>query len=303
MADSPHIPYADAGRTGTMKYDIKIAGRGTYGDHHHPSGLLTAIFASVVLLVSASTHAQQEGRPDLESTWLGKLITFDDPRWSIEDVLCNQWCTLEQLEYIGALLADSANDKLSIAELLEQGSQFNSAYISSLLTTVAVEQQMQFDQTDDPVNECAPPGFFVQAVGQPLPIKIQQFDDRVEFRYEYWDVVRIVYTDGRDHPEALAPSLYGHSIGWYDGPTLVVETRGIEPNLYAVLEIDGLANTEQVVSIERYTRSEDGNQLNTILTIVDPMMLREPMVSKSSYLSFPGMEFQKYDCKAVSGEF
>jgi len=286
-----------------VRHDTGIIGRCTWGYPHLRRGLLTTIFVSVALLASTNIRTEEMDRPDLEGTWLGKLITFDDPRWSIEDILCDQHCTIAVFEHLTYLLADPANDDLSIAELQERGRQFNAEYIGSLFTTAAQEQRTQFDQADDPVNSCQPPGFFVQAVGQPLPIKIQQFNDRVEFRYEYWDVVRTVYTDGRYHPEDIQPSLYGHSIGWYDGPTLVVETRGIEPNLYAVLDVNGLANTERAISIERYTKSEDGNQLDTIMTIVDPKLLRLPLVSKASYLSFPGMEFQQYDCAAVSGEF
>ena len=286
-----------------MNPGVKISDRNTCWYPHHRSGLLTAIFASVVLLVSTGNHAREEGRPNLENTWMGKLITFDDPRWIIEDILCDNWCTLAQLEHIGTLLADPANDELSLAELKQQASQFNREYIASLLTMKAQEQNAQFDQSEDPVNACEPVGLLIQAAGQPLPFTIEQLDDRVVIRYEYWDVVRTIYTDSRDHPQDLAPSLYGHSIGWYDGPTLVVETRGIEPRLYAVLDVNGLTNTENTVTIERYTRSADGNQLDAIVTVEDPKMLLEPLVSMASYLSFQGMEFQKFECKAVSGEF
>jgi hypothetical protein len=37
---------------------------------------------------------------------------------------------------------------------------------------------------------------------------------------------RTIYTDGRSHPKNLEPSYYGHSIGWWEGDTLVVDTVG-----------------------------------------------------------------------------
>jgi hypothetical protein len=286
-----------------VKFNLEIVDRGIRGHPNHRRGVLTAFIASVALLASMNIHAGEMDRPDLEGTWLGKLITFDDPRWSIEDILCDRWCTLEQLKYIGDLLSDPANDDSNLTEIQEQAGQFNREYIAGLLTGRAKEQSAQYDQSEDPVNACEPVGFFIQSAGQPLPFKIEQSDDQVVIRYEYWDAVRTIYTDGRNHPQDLAPSLYGHSIGWYDGPTLVIETRGIEPKLYAVLDVNGLTSTEQAISIERYTVTPDRNQLDGIVTIIDPRMLRQPLVSKASFLSFPGMEFQKFECKAVSGEF
>ena len=39
---------------------------------------------------------------------------------------------------------------------------------------------------------------------------------------------RTIYMDGRKHPENLTPTYYGHSIGWWEGDTLVVDTRGLQ---------------------------------------------------------------------------
>jgi hypothetical protein len=95
----------------------------------------------------------------------------------------------------------------------------------------------------------------------------------------------------------------GHSIGWYDGPTLVVETRGIQPGLYAIQIVSGLTHSEQAVMIERYTKSQDGNQMDVFMNISDPRMLRQVVTMKESYLSFPGLEFQEFECEVKSGEF
>jgi hypothetical protein len=48
-------------------------------------------------------------------------------------------------------------------------------------------------------------------------------------RYEYWNAVRTVYMDGRPDPPDIAPSWLGHSIGWFEGATLVVDTSGLIP--------------------------------------------------------------------------
>ena len=261
------------------------------------------LLGAALLLFSAGVYAQSETRPDLEGTWLGKLITFDDPRWSIEDVLCHRFCTTVSLEYLNELLADPANDDLSLEEIKAKRLQWNRDYVAGLLTTTAQARIEGFDQADDPVNDCIPFGFIRQSVEQPLPLNIEQFDDRVVIRYELWDTTRTIYTDGRNHPQDLEPSRMGHSIGWYDGPALVVETRGVNPGLYAIQIVSGLTTSDQAVIIERYTKSQDGNQLDVFMTISDPRMLRQAVTMKESYLSFPGLELQEFKCEVKSGEF
>ena len=278
--------------------------RATGGHRRHYPIYLAVLFISVTLLASTNTRAQEVGRPDLSGTWMGKLITFDDPRWDLETVLCgNRNCTQETLDHLSEVLADPANDDQPLDEIGKRAEQFNRDYIAGLLTAEAQVRSAQFDQSMDPVNACDPVGLLVQSGRQPLPFTIEQSDDQVVFRYEYWDAVRTIYTDGRNHPEDLVPSLYGHSIGWYDGPTLVVETRGLQPNLYARRNIGGLSNTEHAVIIERYTRSADGDRLDDVFTVVDPRMLRQPLVFTASFLSSPGLGFQEFKCEVTSGEF
>ena len=38
--------------------------------------------------------------------------------------------------------------------------------------------------------------------------------------------------DGRTHPANLAPSYYGHSIGWWEGDTLVIDTVGFNEGFW-----------------------------------------------------------------------
>ena len=42
--------------------------------------------------------------------------------------------------------------------------------------------------------------------------------------YEWMNLNRHIYTDGRDHREGRPPSWMGESIGHWEGDTLIVET-------------------------------------------------------------------------------
>ena len=62
-------------------------------------------------------------------------------------------------------------------------------------------------------------------VGQ-YPIEFMFTPGRITTHHEAWMQWRIIYTDGRPHPapEDYDPTFGGHSIGKWEGETLVVDT-------------------------------------------------------------------------------
>jgi hypothetical protein len=63
---------------------------------------------------------------------------------------------------------------------------------------------------------------------------------------------REVFMDGRAHPEKILPSSYGHSVGHWDGDTLVVETVGYSERFW--IDRTGLPHSETLRTVERFTR-------------------------------------------------
>jgi hypothetical protein len=64
--------------------------------------------------------------------------------------------------------------------------------------------------------------------------------------------LRRIYTDGRAHPADPDPSFHGHSIGRWEGDTLVIDTIGVVPQaLIAVSEAVGLPNNGDLHVVER----------------------------------------------------
>ena len=75
--------------------------------------------------------------------------------------------------------------------------------------------------------------------------------------------------DGRPHPVNPSPTWYGHSIGRWDGDTLVVDTIGLDDRFW--LDGSGIRHTEQLHMVERWTRTN----LATMRNEVKPR-IREP---------------------------
>jgi hypothetical protein len=78
---------------------------------------------------------------------------------------------------------------------------------------------------------------------------------------------RVIYTDGRSHPKTVDPSYFGHSIGWWDGDTLVIDTVGY--NEAAWMERFAMPHTDRLHTIERITRT-DFTTLKYEITVDDP---------------------------------
>jgi hypothetical protein len=78
---------------------------------------------------------------------------------------------------------------------------------------------------------------------------------------------RIIYMDGRAHPKNVEPTYTGHSIGHWEGDTLVADTVGFNDGSW--IEAEGLPHTEQLHLVERFTRT-DYNSLKYDVTVDDP---------------------------------
>jgi hypothetical protein len=88
--------------------------------------------------------------------------------------------------------------------------------------------------------------------------------------------LRRIYTDGRAHTPDVNPTLYGESIGRWDGQTLVVDTTGILPQaILAINQAIGVPNDGDMHVLERI-HLEGANTLHDELTITAPKILTRP---------------------------
>jgi hypothetical protein len=100
--------------------------------------------------------------------------------------------------------------------------------------------------------------------------------------------------DGRTHPHDLAPGYLGHSIGWWDGDALVIDSVGFSENFW--MNRDGLPHTEQLHIVERLTRP-NFDTLNYEVTIDDPGAYTAPWTSGYTLGWQKGLELFEYSCQ------
>jgi hypothetical protein len=117
--------------------------------------------------------------------------------------------------------------------------------------------------------------------------------------YSYRNSVRHIYTDGREHPKNPEAAWMGHSVGKWDGDTLVVDTVGLRDEAW--LDTGGHEFSPELRVVERFRRL-DNNTLEIERTLTDPIALAKPFVIRISLKSRPDQDLnenqdgRQYDC-------
>jgi hypothetical protein len=103
-------------------------------------------------------------------------------------------------------------------------------------------------------------------------------------------IERIVHM-GAQHPANVQPSVHGHSVGRWEGQTLVIDTVGFEPNLSGIaLNVPSGPGKH---TVERLTLTEDRLRLRYEVTVEDPTYLAAPGTLTQQWDHRPDLEFSQ----------
>jgi len=184
----------------------------------------------------------------------------------------------------GVWLGGGANDA-DITRALKPGE-------SLVMLPWAEEVVKNRKSKEDPEANCLPTGI---PRGSPYPWRIAQTPGIYFIVFEgnihSW---RQIFMDGRKHPADPDPAWYGHSIGHWEGKTLVVDTVGFNDKFW--FDYKGHPHTEQLHTIERFTRTDAGN-MTIEVTIDDPGAYQKPFTTQGHARIMAGQELMEYICQ------
>ena len=103
-------------------------------------------------------------------------------------------------------------------------------------------------------------------------------------------VVRTIHMDAK-HPADVQPSPQGHSIGRWEGETLVIDTIGFEPDLSGIA-LNVPAGPDKH-TVERLTLTADRTRLRYEVTVEDPVYLSAPATLTQQWDHRPDLEFSQ----------
>jgi hypothetical protein len=139
-----------------------------------------------------------------------------------------------------------------------------------------LKERAENNGKDAPGAHCMPRG--ITNAGALFPYRLVQTANMLILLFED-DIPshRQVFLDGRSHPKDMNPLWMGHSVGHWEGDTLVVDTVGFDDRSW--LTAQGHPHTERMHVIERFHRRDLGH-LEIEFTIDDPGAYAAPWIIK-----------------------
>jgi hypothetical protein len=146
---------------------------------------------------------------------------------------------------------------------------------------------------DDPGAFCQAPGMPSLALGgADYPVEILITPEQITILMELHQQNRRIYMMLDEHPERLFPQRNGHSIGRWDGATLVVDTSAIR-----AITFGAVPHSDRVHVVERWNVIDAGASLVNELTITDQIMYAEAVTLRQVYTrAEPGARMLEYEC-------
>jgi hypothetical protein len=230
--------------------------------------------AALLLLAAGSAAAQ----PDIEGFWTPSFVPPPEGQVLVDKLPP------------GAVMIDDAG-----------GGELGEGDFGGLqLTDRAREEAAGYDYSVELSRDyaCTPPSvaFYMQA---PFPMEIYQDSKLIVFKMEYFDMVRIIFMDGRAHPPADAPhSKNGHSVGRWEGNELVVDTTHIASGTFMN---NGFSHTDDLHLTERFMPSADGSTLFVTQVSEDPETFAGLAARYFAFRRVPGEYVYPYDCDPSFG--
>jgi hypothetical protein len=152
--------------------------------------------------------------------------------------------------------------------------RLTAAYTETYENFQAAQARGENPELNERTSNCLPPGM-PAVMTQPYNIMFLFTPGKVTILQEAYMQVRTVFTDGRPLPEDPDPAFNGHSVGRWEGDTLVIETIGIKPGTR--LGRIGIVNTGALKVTERIHLDEtDPDRLHVEFTFEEPNVLAEP---------------------------
>jgi hypothetical protein len=151
------------------------------------------------------------------------------------------------------------------------------------------------EELPDKPAACFPPGMpkmMVMIYG----MEVLQTPKIIALTSEYQAASRRIWMDLKDHPAAdeLEETYTGHSIGHWDGDTLVVDTVGIRPDVSYFRHVE-MSHSRKTRIAERFHQTAPDTLVDD-MTLIDPDVFVKPWIKSFTYHYRPDLRIEEYVC-------
>ncbi|HTI67295.1 MAG TPA: hypothetical protein VL460_07075 [Caulobacteraceae bacterium] len=156
-----------------------------------------------------------------------------------------------------------------------------------------LDSEAQGRPSNDKSAQCLPPGL-VRMMNMVYPMEILQTAGQVTIVAEWMGQIRRIFTDGRGHPADPDPTYNGHSIGHWDGATLVVDTVALHGG--GILDDHGAPLGQELHVTERFFQP-DPDTLKDEITIVSEDAMTAPFTAVKTFKRARDIQMMEYVCE------
>lgn len=156
-----------------------------------------------------------------------------------------------------------------------------------------------YESEDNPRFHCQAVNIFADWNFDQHINRIEQTDDSITLTYGFMDIVRVIHLNTEAHPANITPSRAGHSIGNWDGNTLIVDTVGFAPGYLDGRS--GVMHSDQMHVVEKFTFDPNEVSINREYTADDALYLAEPFSGQDTVFLSP-TPFDPYNCEDLTTE-
>ena len=136
-----------------------------------------------------------------------------------------------------------------------------------------------------------------------FPLEIDLNEDiesekTITLRSQYFDSVRTIYMDGREHPPATEQFFEGHSVGHWEDDALVIDTTNF-PYHRSPYQT-GVPSGPQKHVVEWYRLLDGGRHMNVEFLLEDPEYIDGSMSHNRDLIYSPERDMSPFDCDLES---
>jgi hypothetical protein len=229
-----------------------------------PDGKIREVVGAIRAGDTKRPARRPTGEPNLAGDWAPEQVVMADPRGTGGGLI-----PLSQVEQARQRGQTPGNAPRGAGAARGRGDGPR-LYGGTELTERGQQEASTFTQQDNPRFRCETTSILFDWTFDGPVNRITQNRDNIVIQYGQMGLRRTIHMNMKEHPKNIKPSRAGHSIGRWEGDTLVVDTVGFLPGVLNAPARHG--NELQVV--ERFTLDPATMQLRRTYEAKDPVYLK-----------------------------
>src|SRR5438552_5370366 len=227
-----------------------------------PKGGVAEIRGHVVAPKASRPPRRPTGEPNISGEWAPEQVVMVDPRGTGGGLV--------PLTQLGEYKAGQRPANAGGGARRGGAPAGPRLYGGSELTELGEKAAADFKRDDNPRFHCETTSIIFDWTFDGPVNRITQNKDTIVIEYGQFGLKRTIYTNMKEHPQNTKPSRAGHSIGHWEGDTLVVDTVGVVPGFLNT----PVHNSDKLHVVERLSLDPIKMALTRSYVAEDPVYLK-----------------------------